>query len=107
MTTYTHNTGAQTTAYTLTQNKEGCAFLETAQEHQISLRTTGGTGAGTFAVTAIPLGCSSAEALTISGAAVNLPHNATFGPFDGLFESITVTPSGTDCTSFELTFAGG
>lgn len=107
MGTYSHNSGPQTAAYSITRESTGYSCLETAQEHQISLRTTGGTGAGTFAVTVIPLGCSSAEALTISGAAVNLTHNATFGPFDGLFESITVTPSGTDCTSFELTFAGG
>lgn len=79
-----------------------------AGSHQISFTKNGGT-TGTLAVKVMPLGSDRFEELTISGTAVSISMaaNTTFGPFDGLFSAIKVTPTGFDGTDFALAFAGG
>ena len=78
-----------------------------AMAHQMSTTKTGGT-AGTLTVEVMPTGSGRFEVLTVNGVAVtlNLADDKTFGPFDGSFDSVRVTPTGFDGTSYTVTLAG-
>lgn len=78
-----------------------------SKSHQISWTKNGGT-TGTLAVQVKPAGTDRFENLTVGGVAVSLSLAAdgTFGPFDGMFTEIKVTPSGFDGTNFAVTFSG-
>lgn len=75
--------------------------------HQLSFTKNGGS-TGTLAIEVMPRGSERFEALTIGGVAVSISMaaNTTFGPFDGLFDQVKVTPTGFDGTNFRLDLSG-
>lgn len=99
---YHFKTTALTAAYT--HDVEDLA----ATTHQISFTKNGGD-AGTLGIQVMPLGTDCFETLTDANGnavSISMAANSTFGPFDGLFAAIKVTPTGFNGTNFTLTFAG-
>lgn len=105
MSNYTRTFAGLTAAFTIKESDHiDFAF---SKSHQISWTKNGGT-VGTLAVQVMPAGTDRFEDLTVGGVAVSLSlaNNGTFGPFDGMFTEIKVTPSGFDGTNFAVTFSG-
>lgn len=102
---YAYQTESITAAFTMDCSKN--VRLQEARSHQISCTKNGGS-AGTLAVEVKPLASDRFEPLTVNGAAVTIymASDVTFGPFDGLFSAIRVTPTGFNGTDFKLSFAG-
>lgn len=75
--------------------------------HQLAFTKSGGT-TGTLAVEVMPRGSERFESLTVGGVAVSISMaaNITYGPFDGLFDQVKITPTGFDGTNFRLDLSG-
>lgn len=103
-TAYVYATGLDTVEITATT--ADCFEMAQAASHQISY-TKGTASAGTLAVTVKPAGADRFEELTVGGVAVtiSMAADSTFGPFDGLFEAIKLTPTGGNGT-FKAVIAG-
>lgn len=105
MSIYTRAFADRTTAVTIKSSDH--IDFPSAKSHQISWTKNGGT-TGTLAVQVKPAGTDRFENLTVGGVAVSLSLAAdgTFGPFDGMFSEIKVTPAGFDGTNFSISFSG-
>lgn len=102
---YAYSTDAITGAFTMDCSKD--TRLQEAFYHQIAFTKNGGS-AGTLGVRVKPLGSDTFQTLMVNGVAVSISMAAdsTFGPFDGKFSAIEVTPTGFNGTNFKLTFSG-
>ena len=76
--------------------------------HQISLVVNGSPSAGSLGVEVMPHGTNVWMALSVNGVAVSMSmtSNNSFGPFDGSFKGVRVTPTGFNGTSFDVIVSG-